>query len=60
MVAVIVDDDDAADFADASEAPVDPLERLQRAADDVLADIHFDGDGDGGERVLHVVFAQHR
>ena len=41
------------------EAPLDPGEGAQRAADRVVGQAHFLRHGDGGERVLHVVLAEH-
>ncbi len=60
MVAVIVDHGDAVRLAGLGEAPLDALELAERLAHDVLAEAHLLGDGDGGERVLHVVLAEHR
>ena len=60
MVAVIVDHGDAAGLAGLGEAPLDAAEGGERAAQRRVVDLHLGGDGDGGQRVLHVVAAQHR
>src|SRR3546814_17497160 len=43
-----------------SEAALDTAEGGEAAPDGVVVDPHLLGDGDGGERVLHVVGAAHR
>ena len=61
MVAVVVDHRDAAGLAGPGEAALDALEAGERAADASSSSIvHLDADGDRGQRVLHVVLAEHR
>ena len=60
VVAVIVDHRDAMRLAGAGEAALDAGEIGQALADAVVVDAHLDRDGDGGQRVLHVVAAEHR
>src|SRR5262249_17491817 len=60
MVPVVVDDRDAVGFAGAGEAALHAGKGREGAAHDVVVDPHLIGDGDGGQRVLHVVPAEHR
>ena len=60
MVAVIVDHRDAVPLAGLGEAAPHALESGERGAHRVVVEAHLLGDGDGGQRVLHVVRAEHR
>ena len=60
MVAVVVDHGDAVRLAGLGEAPLHAGEGAQRAADRLVGQAHLLRHGDGGERVLHIVLAEHR
>ena len=60
VMAVIVDHRDAVRLAGLGEAPLDAGEAAERTADGLVGQAHLLGDGDGGQRVLHVVLAEHR
>ena len=60
VVAVIVDDGDAAAFAGLGEPPLHAAEPGEGAADRRVVHVHLDRDGDGRQRVLHVVLPEHR
>ena len=60
VVAVIVDDGDAAGDTGLGEPALDALELGQRAPDRLVVDLHLVRDRDGGAGVLDIVPAQHR
>ena len=60
VVAVIVDDRDAVPLAGLGKAALHALERAQARAHHRVGDPHLGGDGDRGQRILHVVVAEHR
>ena len=60
MVAVIVDHGHAVPLAGLGEAALDPLEIAQRRAQRVVAEPERLGDRRRGQRILHVVLAEHR
>src|SRR6185437_13560314 len=60
VMAVIVDHRYPTRLAGLGEAPFDAAEARQRLDDDGVAEMQFLGDGDGGERVLDIVRAEHR
>ena len=60
MVAVIIDDRDAVPFAGLGEAAADAAEVAQGGAHHLVAQAQLLGDGDRGQRILHIVVAEHR
>ena len=60
VVAVIVDDRGAVPLAGLCEAALDAAELAQRRAHDLVANAELRADGDGRQRVLHIVDAEHR
>ena len=61
VVAVIVDDRDAVPLAGRGEAALHAARTCASAlANRLVADAQLVGDGDGGQRVLDVVLAEHR
>ena len=60
MMAVVVDDGDAADLAGLGEAALDPAEPGQGLAQHLVGDLQLLGHCDRGQRVDHVVLAEHR
>ena len=59
-MAVIVDHGDAARLAGLGETPLHSGKPGERIAHHIVGQAHLGGDGNGGERVLHVVPAVHR
>ena len=59
VVAVVVDDQDAAGLAEQLEAALGAAELGQRRGDGLEAQPELEADGDGGERVQQVVAARH-
>src|SRR5690554_6094301 len=59
MVRIIVDHRHAVDLADDGETALNPFEGLERARDDLMGDAKLIRDGDGGERVEHIMIARH-
>src|SRR5205814_2203207 len=60
VVAVIVDDRGAVPLAGLCEAALDAAELAQRRAHDLIANAELRADGDGRQRVLHIVDAEPR
>ena len=60
VVAVVIDDGDAARLACLGKAALDTFEVQERAAQRLFVYVHLHADGDGGKRVLNIMLPQHR
>ena len=59
VMAVIINHRNAACLTSAREAPLHTLEAGKRGADGNLIDTHLSRDGNGGQRILHIMLAEH-